>query len=377
MSLTSPETMNASLPDHASEHDCRELAIDRVGIRNLRYPINVLDKNKQVQHTVADLGLFVGLPHEFKGTHMSRFIEVLNTVRGELTIRNMPAVLTQIQERLEADDAYLEAEFPYFVEKAAPVSKARSLMEYKCGFGASIKGDLHDFVLNVTVPVKSLCPCSKAISERGAHNQRSLIRVELRTSHFVWIEDVIEAVESCASSPLYALLKREDEKFVTEAAYDNPKFAEDLVRDVVIAVRRLDGVFWLKVSADNQESIHNHSAYAEIEWSDECDGTERPTMEQVDQPTGSFAFGPWLKTQRSQLNMSQADLAVQLNVTPSYLCRIEAENRVPSTELLERLSHLLSVDLTHLQLRAGVIPPDILSRIQAEPERFRRALKQF
>jgi GTP cyclohydrolase I len=377
MSLIATQTMNTNLPDHASEQDCRELAIDRVGIRNLRYPINVLDKKNQVQHTVADLGLFVGLPHEFKGTHMSRFIEVLNTVHGELTIRNMPAVLAQIQERLEADNAYLDAEFPYFVEKSAPVSGARSLMEYTCGFGASIEGDTQDFVLKVTVPVKSLCPCSKAISDRGAHNQRSLIRVEVRTSHFVWIEDVIEAVESCASSPLYALLKREDEKFVTEAAYDNPKFAEDLVRDVVIAVRNLEGVFWLKVSADNHESIHNHSAYAEIEWSGDTALTTTPSGPRESQDASAFAFGNWLKTQRGQLNMSQADLATKLDVTASYLCRIESENRVPSTELLERLSHLLSVDLTHLRLRAGVIPADILSRIQADPEHFRRVLSQL
>ena len=250
-------------------------------------------------------------------------------------------------------------------------------MEYSCGFTASVRGDTHDFVLNVAVPVKSLCPCSKAISERGAHNQRSMINVAVRSTSFVWIEDVIEAVESCASSPLYALLKREDEKYVTEYAYDNPKFAEDLVRDVVIAVRNLDGVYWLTVSADNHESIHNHSAYAEIEWSSEPMARTLPTPSETTKDTAGFAFGHWLKDQRAQLNMSQADLAAQLNVTPSYLCRIEANDRAPSTELLERLATLLSVDLTHLKLRAGVIPTDILARIQANPEQFRRMLGQL
>lgn len=256
-----------TLPDHAAEYDPRGLPIKRVGITDLRYPVQVLDRTDGMQATVATMSLYVGLPHHFKGTHMSRFIEILNEVRGEFTFRTMPRILEQVRERLEADDAWVEMEFPYFLTKTAPVSGAKSLMEYVGTFKGHRDADGVDFTLGVTVPVKSLCPCSKSISDYGAHNQRSLVTVEIRSDEHVWLEDLIEAVEASASAPLYALLKREDEKFVTEQAYDNPKFVEDLVRDCVIAVRELPGVRWIAVRAENQESIHNHSATAEIEWS--------------------------------------------------------------------------------------------------------------
>jgi GTP cyclohydrolase I len=193
-------------------------------------------------------------------------VEILHEKRGEMSSRKLPELLEEIQRRLDADDAHVEIAFPYFLTKHAPVSGVASLMNYNCTFLASQKKSMFDFVLGVEVPVKSLCPCSKAVSERGAHNQRSLVNVQVRSLEHVWIEDVVAAVEGCASAPLYALLKREDEKYVTELAYDNPRFVEDLVRDVVIAVRALPGVTWLKVSAENLESIHNHSAYAEIDW---------------------------------------------------------------------------------------------------------------
>jgi GTP cyclohydrolase I len=257
----------SELPDHASDADERALDIDRVGIKGLSYPIMVWDRTNTVQHTVGTLALTVGLPRRFKGTHMSRFVEILHEKRGEMSSRKLPELLAEIQRRLHADDAHVRVEFPYFLEKKAPVSGVASLMDYACTFDASRHGDRFDFVLGVRVPVKSLCPCSKAVSERGAHNQRSLVEVRLRSTDHVWIEQVVEAVERCASSPLYALLKREDEKYVTELAYDNPRFVEDLVRDVVLAVRALPGVHWLAVSAENLESIHNHSAYAEITWS--------------------------------------------------------------------------------------------------------------
>ena len=362
-----------SLPDHASEYDGRQLPIDRVGIRGLKYPITVLDKDHKTQHTVAELGLFVGLPAQFKGTHMSRFIEVLNTVRGELTIRNLPMVLSQIQERLNSEDAFLEASFPYFIEKEAPVSKAKSLMEYSCYFSASARGARTLFKLGVRVPVKSLCPCSKAISERGAHNQRSIVDVQVASSGFVWIEDVVHAVESCASSPVYALLKRSDEKFVTEEAYDNPKFVEDLVRDVVISIRSLDSVTYVKVSAENFESIHNHEAYAEIEWS-AGDNQLEPDASQIISKTkqSPFSFGRWLKQQRKERHLSQSDLALHLGVTASFLSRIESDERQPSAEHLELMATLLGLPAETMMLRAGVVPDHILQRVQAHPERLKQ-----
>ena len=263
-----PATGREALPDHASELDPRGLPIDRVGIEELSYPIQVLDRSQKWQHTVAEIALSVRLPQQFKGTHMSRFVEVLNSVHGEMTFRNLPEILGTIQRRLDAEVAHISMRFPYFMMRIAPVSGARSLMEYRCSFEGTKDGPEADFILGVEVPVTSLCPCSKAISERGAHNQRSTVRVELKTTEFVWIEDIIEAVEAVASAPLYALLKREDEKFVTEQAFDNPKFVEDLVRDTVLALRDLPGVRWLHVAAENQESIHNHAAFAEIEWSE-------------------------------------------------------------------------------------------------------------
>lgn len=249
------------LPDHASEADHRNVAIDRVGIRGLAYPITVWDRTNRMQPTIATIDATVSLPATEKGTHMSRFVEVLNEVRGELSLNNLDAVLTRIQERLKADQVQLDIRFPYFVEKSAPVSGAKSLLEYKAGFHARKNGDVFLFELEVSVPVTTLCPCSKAVSERGAHNQRSWVTVRCTSEPFLWIEEVIELVEACASSPLYALLKREDEKYVTEAAYDNPRFVEDLIREVVVSLAPRTQT--LTVSVENMEAIHNHSAWAE------------------------------------------------------------------------------------------------------------------
>ncbi len=358
------ESQSASytrLPDHAAEHDDRALAIDKVGIKDLSYPIQVLDRNNEVQHTVARVNLYVSLPHEFKGTHMSRFIEVLNARRGEVTIRNMPSILADIQRRLEADDAHIELSFPYFVSKRAPVSGVESLMEYLCTFKASKRGHHVDFVLGVRIPVKSLCPCSKAISERGAHNQRSLVDVEVRSAEFVWIEDVVSAVESCASSPLFALLKREDEKYVTELAYDNPKFVEDLVRDAIIALRKLSGVRWLRVAAENQESIHNHSAYAEIEWSAEEDAS---ASEPLNLPSNADAedvpFGSWLRQHRGARGFTQQELADHLGVSAAHLSRVESGDKRLSEEAALRAAGLLGLDPTEVSLRAGIVPAELL-----------------
>ena len=361
------------LPDHAAEHDDRALAIDKVGIKDLSYPVQVLDRSNQVQHTVARVNLYVSLPHHFKGTHMSRFIEILNARRGEMTIRNMPSILTDIQLRLEADDAHIELTFPYFISKRAPVSGVESLMEYGCTFKASKRGPHVDFLLAVRVPVTSLCPCSKAVSERGAHNQRSLVDVEIRSSDFVWIEEVVAAVERCASAPLFALLKREDEKYVTELAYDNPKFVEDLVRDSVIELRKLPGTRWLRVSAENQESIHNHSAFAQIEWSDEDeDGVqERLHFQPPAAPEEELEFGTWLRQQRSGRGFSQQELADHLGVSAAHLSRVESGEKRLSEDALRRVADLLGQAFDEVALRAGVVPADMVSIIARHAQDFR------
>ena len=370
--MSKPYTAALELPDHASESDARGLAIDRVGIRGLSYPIQVMDKAHELQATVADVELCVGLPADQKGTHMSRFVEILNQVRGELSIRNIGSVLAQIQRDLESEDAFLDLTFPYFIEKAAPVSGARSLMKYDCGFRASRKGPVEDFTLTVDVPVKSLCPCSKSISQYGAHNQRSLIRVVLQADHMIWIEDVVEAVEGCASSPLYALLKREDEKWVTEKAYENPRFVEDLVREVVLALRAIEGVCRVEVSAENFESIHNHSAFAALTWA-AGEESETGTMDLpalVDE--SSADFGSWLKAQRTARHITQGDMALRLGLSASYLSRVERGSKPLSQEAMGRAAEVLGIDPVHVALRAGVLPPQLLAAVQADPEGFLR-----
>jgi GTP cyclohydrolase I len=210
--------------------------------------------------------MFVDLPHRFKGTHMSRFIEVLNQYRGEITVRNMSDILREIASSLEAKSAHMELAFKYFIEKEAPVSRSKSLMGYDCRFSGSYsQGNGEDFILEVTVPVMNLCPCSKEISENAAHNQRSQVTIQLRFGEFVWIEDIITLVERSASCDLYALLKRPDEKYVAERAYENPRFVEDIVRIIAEELIANPRVTWFSVKAINFESIHNHNAYAYIE----------------------------------------------------------------------------------------------------------------
>jgi GTP cyclohydrolase IB len=259
-----PGGQAAPMRDMQMEPDTRNIAIDKVGVKDIVYPIIVMDKSKVQQHTVARINMYVDLPHHFKGTHMSRFIEILNQYRGEITIRNMGNILQEMKDRLEATSAHMDLEFPYFIEKEAPVTRARGLMEYQCRLRGTL-GEKKDFVLAVTVPVTSLCPCSKEISERGAHNQRSRVKVEIRAKKFIWIEDLIAWVEACASSPVYSLLKREDEKFVTEQAYDRPMFVEDMVRAVTEKLHAVTDIQWFRVECENFESIHNHSAYAMLE----------------------------------------------------------------------------------------------------------------
>lgn len=240
--------------------------IDKVGVCDVSYPIEVLDKNQEKQHTIALINMYVDLPHRYKGTHMSRFIEVLNEYRGEVTVRNMGGILREIASSLEAESAHMELAFRYFVEKEAPVSRSRSLMGYDCRFiGSCTRDDGDDFLLEVTVPVMNLCPCSKEISLNAAHNQRSEVTVRLRFAEFVWIEDVISLVERSASCDLFALLKRPDEKYVTEKAYENPRFVEDIVRIIAEELLADPKVTWFSVKSINFESIHAHNAYAYVE----------------------------------------------------------------------------------------------------------------
>jgi GTP cyclohydrolase I len=250
------------LQDKQSEPDHRELRIDKVGVRGLRFPIQIRDKAHAVQNTVATVGLYVDLPKEFKGTHMSRFIEVLNAHGNMVHVENIPDILHAMQRRLHAETAHLEMEFPFFLEKRAPVSGMVGVMDYTARFDATALGAEIDFALGVVVGVTTLCPCSKAISRHGAHNQRGQVTVQVRSRETIWIEDLIALVEASASSELYSLLKRHDEKAVTERAYENPVFVEDLVRNVALRLNAHPDVTSYKVEAENFESIHNHNAYA-------------------------------------------------------------------------------------------------------------------
>jgi GTP cyclohydrolase IB len=265
MPRTAKKNSAAHLHDKQSERDTRELRIDKVGVRGLRFPIRVRDKARAFQNTVATIGMFVDLPKEFKGTHMSRFVEVLNAHGNVIHVENISDILRELQIKLNAATSHLEIEFPYFMSKKSPVSRLDSLMDYIARFDASACGKEIDFVLTVKANVTTLCPCSKAIAKYGAHNQRGEVTVALRSTRVVWIEDVVAMIEGAASSELYALLKRQDEKAVTERAYENPVFVEDLVRNVALRLNADARVSWYKVEAENFESIHNHNAYACIE----------------------------------------------------------------------------------------------------------------
>ena len=263
---TGPELKGrARLRDRQSERDHRELRIDKVGVRGLRFPIQVRDKAHALQNTIATIGMYVDLPKEFKGTHMSRFIEVLHAHGSVVHVENITDILYAMQGKLKSSTAHLEMEFPFFLVKKAPVSRRESVMDYTARFDATACGREIDFVLTVKAPVTTLCPCSKAIAKYGAHNQRGVVTVQIRSRRAIWIEDLISIIESSASSELYSLLKRQDEKSVTERAYENPVFVEDLVRNVTLKLNAHPDVTWYKVEAENFESIHNHNAYACIE----------------------------------------------------------------------------------------------------------------
>jgi GTP cyclohydrolase I len=251
--------------DIQSQKDYRNIDIQKVGVKGIKYPIIVLDKLNGTQHVNATVNMYVDLPHHFKGTHMSRFIEILNDYRGQINIKTFQQILEEMREKLDAESAHMEIEFPYFIEKEAPVSGAKSLMEYQCGFFGQSNGRKNDFLVGITVPVTTVCPCSKEISKVGAHNQRSIVKLKLKFKKFFWIEDIIKLVEDSASSEVYSLLKRPDEKYVTEKAFGKPMFVEDVVRSVAEKLNETDNIISYRVEAENIESIHNHSAYAYIE----------------------------------------------------------------------------------------------------------------
>ena len=254
-----------NIPDIQSLPDSRKLAIDKVGIKSIRHPMRIQERSGEVQHTIATFNMYVGLPHHFKGTHMSRFVEILSAHEREITVDTFQVMLREMVEKLEAEEGHIEMAFPYFIEKSAPVSGVRSLMDYEVTFVGEFCKGRQSFALKVLVPVTSLCPCSKKISERGAHNQRSHVTVSCRINSFVWIEEIVDIVERQGSSELYGLLKRPDEKYVTERAFDNPKFVEDMVRDVAAVLNLDERIEAYVVESENFESIHNHSAYALIE----------------------------------------------------------------------------------------------------------------
>jgi GTP cyclohydrolase I len=254
-----------NIPDVQATPDARKIAIDQVGIKGIRHPMRIQERSGGVQHTIANFNMYVGLPHHFKGTHMSRFVEILEAHEREITVETFQVMLREMVEKLEAAEGRIEMSFPYFIETRAPVSGVKSLMDYEVTFSGEIRKGRQSFTMKVVVPVTSLCPCSKKISERGAHNQRSHVTVTARTNEFVWIEEIVDIVERQSSSELYGLLKRPDEKFVTERAYDNPKFVEDLVRDVAAVLNLDERIGAYVVESENFESIHNHSAYALIE----------------------------------------------------------------------------------------------------------------
>jgi len=259
------------LPDIQKTKDLRGIPIDQVGITNLQYPIQVMDCEGKLLPTVATISMSVHLPHHFKGTHMSRFIEVLTEHEGEITMRTLPSILHDLKKRLDAESTHVEVCFPYFIEKAAPVSGAKAKVGCQVTFLGESNGKKDTFALRVEMPVKTLCPCSKEISDYGAHNQRGHVTIEVRPRknrkggwELIWIEELIAIAEEGASAPVYALLKRPDERHVTMQAYDNPVFVEDLVRNVALALKQDERIAAFKVKAVNQESIHAHDAFAVV-----------------------------------------------------------------------------------------------------------------
>ena len=255
--------MSTSLPDIQKTPDGRNIPIDKVGVRNVKYPIQVLDRSNERQHTIGTFTLTVDLPSEFKGTHMSRFMEALSEHGREISGTSLPVLVESLKARLHAQQAHVDVRFPYFIARPAPVSGKVGMMQYECGFLAEGNGKV-DVALWLRVPVATLCPCSREISDYGAHNQRGWVTTTVHTNDHVWLEEVIDWIEASASCPLFPVLKRPDEKWVTEHAYDNPRFVEDLVREVALRLDADPRVVAYEVEVENEESIHAHNAYARL-----------------------------------------------------------------------------------------------------------------
>ena len=254
------------IPDVQGSADTRQIAINKVGIKDLRHPIQVQDRDGRLQSSIANFSMYVNLAHDVKGTHMSRFLELLNSQELIVSVESFKYLLTQMTERLEAQNGYINVDFPFFINKAAPISGVQSLLDYEVSFFGEQRDGKTALSVQVVVPVTSLCPCSKKISRHGAHNQRSHVTIKAYLQDTVWIEDLIDLAEQEASCELYGLLKRPDEKYITERAYENPKFVEDVVRDIAVRLNQDERIVAYSVACENFESIHNHSAYAVIEF---------------------------------------------------------------------------------------------------------------
>jgi len=256
---------NCFIEDVQNSQDTRLISIDKVGIKSIRHPLVFRNRDGSVQHTVATFDMYVNLPHDQKGTHMSRFVELLNEGLEELDTYTFERLIADMTQRLEAERGFIEVRFPFFLRKKAPVTGVPSLLDYEVMLTGQWEAGRSALRIKVVVPVTSLCPCSKKISDYGAHNQRSHVTLSVQTRQPIWVEDLIDLVEREASCEIFGLLKRADEKFVTERAYNNPKFVEDIVRDVANDLNRDERILYYKIETENFESIHNHSAYATIE----------------------------------------------------------------------------------------------------------------
>ena len=264
MTTTSNKPTDHTMPDVQSETDFRRIAIDKVGVKEIKHPVTLSTMNGGHQETVAGINMYVSLPADRKGTHMSRFLEAINEYQEELQPDRIIQLCHDLRDNLDAADAHVEMNFPYFITKKAPVTGLPGMMNYQCSFHCQANESGHDFVMSVSAAATSLCPCSKEISSYGAHNQRCLITAEVRFNSLIWIEELVEHIESAASCPVYSVLKRPDEKLVTEQAFENPKFVEDIVRDLAVRLDNDERLVWFHVKSENFESIHNHNAYAEI-----------------------------------------------------------------------------------------------------------------
>lgn len=251
------------MKDVQNEKDLRRIPLKHVGIKDLRWPVELRDKERGTQHTVAKVMLAVDLPHDMRGTHMSRFVEAMRGL-GPIGLNEIESLLDRLKDNLQAERAIIKLQFTYFITKAAPVSGMTAPMDIECAYKAE-KGT--DFKLNVraVIPVQTLCPCSKEISSYGAHNQRAFAKIDIEAKEMVWLEELAEMADKAASAPIFGLLKRPDEKFITELAYDNPRFVEDAVRELAILLENDQRISWYRAEVESVESIHNHNAFAVVE----------------------------------------------------------------------------------------------------------------